>query len=560
MSDVLVRHCRLRIVRTGGWGWGPDPDSLLASALATLPEIVAERVEAIGERHALDGEVAEPVRVTVRVTLDAIRARDRAVLGEAVDAPLEAVFAALSTHADGAVAGEVVAGERNGARSPPDERAPVGRARRAVARLPAEQLAAWWREGVLEEVLRGWPAAVLEAWHVAVGGTRLVEAATPPELRAALLSAAARDAAHPSAAHPIAVVAADDASLPAPVSTATHPASRPAANGTRRRPAMVEARALPFLMLVPLARLGYLDALGPALGAARLAGREGAFASALARKALDPPEKGWRRGALDAATAAAVAGAETVDEEGIAALARAAGRFAPVVDGVVERAVLAGHDAAAHLVLHRSGDLVLLDPDGGFPAAVGEDAAIAAAARASCSALRVTVSASTPSVLAALDGAGVAFVTAAPPGRHEPWRRAGPGRWTNAEPGLARLCPPADETELDELLTALEARPGCAPGTPVAARDGNALERSLTLAAGVALGMIAWDLWRECGGTDATLALRRLGDLDARVRAEPGCVRVTIPLGRRHRDLTDAGLLQPVGLPWLDSTLELGGG
>ena len=567
MSDVLVRHCRLRIVRAGGWSWGPDPDSLLAAALAALPEVVAERVETVAARHVLDDEVVGAVRVTVRVTLDAIRARDGAVLGAALEAPLEAAFAGIATHADAAVAGEVGAGERDGARSPPGDGAPAARADRAAARSPAQQLAAWWREGVLEEMLRGWPAVALAAWDLAVGGTGLVEAAALSEKRAALVSAGSRLAAHPSAAHSAAVVPAGDAALPAPGATASHPAPRPAANGTRRRPAVVEARALPFLMLVPLARLGYLDALGPALAAARLAGREGAFASALARKALDPPENGWRRGTLDAATAAAAAGAETVDEEGIAALARAAGGFAAVLDSIVTRAVLTGHDAAAHLVLHRGADLVLLDPDGGFPAAVGAEAAIAAAGRASCSALRVTVPASAPPVLAALDAAGVAFVTAAPPGRHESWHRAGPGRWTNAEPGLARRCPAADETGLDELLAALQVRLGCAPGARSESRpgapavhDGNAFERSLTLAAGVALGMIAWDLWREREATDATLALRRLGDLDARVRAEPGCVRVTIPLGRRHRDLTDAGLLQPVALPWLDSTLELGGG
>jgi hypothetical protein len=555
VTEVVVRRCRLRIVRTGGWSWGPDPDALLRRAIGTLPELLGERLEALVARAGLEGEVAEPVRLAVPVTLAELRAGDPETLGAKLDEPL----AAAVLHAAAAVAPEPVAGEataasqRDGARSPPgsDEVA----SGRPLTRWPLEQLAAWSRAGVLEALLRGWPEPVLRAWAEAVGAAPAAAAgravapagaAAPAKaeaLRAALAAAAARPRAGRTRSKP--------AVAGAPPARELEPA--PSRGTAARSRALVEARALPFLMLVPLSRLGYLDALGPALAAARLGGREGAFASALVRKALSPPERGWRRGALDAATAAAVAGTAAVDEPGIATLARTAGDFTPVLDGVVEQAVLAGHDPAAHLVLHRGpgGDLVLLDPDGNFPVAVGEAETVAAAARARCSALRVSVSASAPSVLAALDEAGVAFVTGAPPGRHERWRRAGPGRWTNAEPGLARRCPSADEAELDHLLTALGSRPACAPGP---------LERSLDLAAGVALGMLAWDLWREREETDATLALRRLGDLDARVRSEPGRLRVTIPLGQRHRDLSRAGALGTIELPWLDAVMELGGG
>jgi hypothetical protein len=564
MTDVVVRRCRLRIVRTGGWSWGPDPDALLARALGALPELVGERLEALVARAGLEGEVVEPVRLAVPVTLAELRAGDAETLRAKLDEPLAA--AVLRTSA--AVAPELAAAEAAPASKHDEARSPPGvvaaASGRPPARTPLEQLAAWAREGVLETLLRGWPEPVLRAWAEAVGAAPATAAGSgdlpagdaAPAAAEALRAALAATAARPRAGRSGPARAPVGAPAPAP-----EPGPPPARRAAARPRAVVEARALPFLMLVPLSRLGYLDALGPALAAARLTGREGAFASALARKALSPPERGWRPGALDVATAAAVAGGAAVDEAGIATLARAADDFAPVLDGIVERAVLAGHDPAAHLVLHRGpgGDLVLLDPDGNFPAAVGEAEAVAAAARGRYSALRVTVSASSASVLAALDSAGVAFVTAAPPGRHERWRRAGPGRWTNAEPGLARRCPSADEAELDRLLTALESRPACAPARPLSS-DPGALERSLTLAAGVALGMLAWDLWREREETDATLALRRLGDLDARLRAEPGRLRVSIPLGQRHRDLARAGVLRTLELPWLGSVVELGGG
>jgi hypothetical protein len=563
---VVVRRCVVRVVRAGGWSWGPDPRGLLASAVQMLPALLADRLDELVEQHGFEGKVAGPVRVVASVSLADLRAGDQRALGTALDAPLRA---ALEDTAPAPVAAIGTTAEVD-ARAPVPGAAllpPPGALDRAaiVPRAPLEQLMIWWREGVLEGLLAGWPERVLLAWAaqlpVAPSEDHAAVAAEQPALRAALVDAAAGAASPPLARAHLAAGAGRAA-------TTLHGATGPARADPRpgvgqrtaaaapRAPAAVEARALPFLMLVALSRLGYVDALAPTLAAARLAGHAAAFASALARKALDPPERAWRRSPRDLATTAAIAGAATVDDGAIAALARAGADFAPVLDGLVGSAVLGGHERAGHLVLHRSpgNDLVLLDPLGGFPIAIGDRSALAAAAGAPCSAVRVTVSASEPAVLAALDDAGVAFVTTAPPGRRERWTRAGPGRWTNATTRLARRCPDADEGELDALLDALESRPGAAP----AARG--AFERTLTLAAGAALGMLAWDLWHEREATDARLALRRLGDLDARVRNEAGRVRVTLPLGQRHRDLACAGLLCAIPVPWLDALVELDGG
>jgi hypothetical protein len=80
--------------------------------------------------------------------------------------------------------------------------------------------------------------------------------------------------------------------------------------------------------------------------------------------------------------------------------------------------------------------------------------------------------------------------------------------------------------------------------------------------AAVGLAVIAWELWRRHEDTHPAMALRRLGDLDGRVSLERDRVEVRMPLGRRHADLRDSGLLRTVPeVAWLDGRrLELTGG
>jgi hypothetical protein len=88
------------------------------------------------------------------------------------------------------------------------------------------------------------------------------------------------------------------------------------------------------------------------------------------------------------------------------------------------------------------------------------------------------------------------------------------------------------------------------------------LDRSLTMAAGVAMGTIAWKLWQSRGRTSPQLALERYADLEGLVRFDARSVKVALPLGRRHQELLDHGLLAPVdGVPWLGGRrVEFGGG
>ena len=78
------------------------------------------------------------------------------------------------------------------------------------------------------------------------------------------------------------------------------------------------------------------------------------------------------------------------------------------------------------------------------------------------------------------------------------------------------------------------------------------LARGMTLATAVALGTIAWTLWKDRESPDPLLALERFGDLSARVRIEADRVQVRLPLGRRSADLREHGLLTDIPrVPWL---------
>jgi len=161
-------------------------------------------------------------------------------------------------------------------------------------------------------------------------------------------------------------------------------------------------------------------------------------------------------------------------------------------------------------------------------------------------------------LLSELHQRGFRFIVDVPPARDETWRgfkgTGGERWWTNdtASPlsrllRFARQLPAAAESiseTSEELFISRRAITG----------TGNQqLEDSLALATSVALGQLAWTLWRERELTEPLLTLQRFADLDARVRFDAETVRVVLPLGKRSADLADHRLLNDVvGVPWLD--------
>ena len=205
--------------------------------------------------------------------------------------------------------------------------------------------------------------------------------------------------------------------------------------------------------------------------------------------------------------------------------------------------------------------LLLVDREGLFPVAWTDTVAGLLPAWRMCGSPPVLVAPTAVGALRGLAAAGVSFVVATPPARAERWRRLPPHRlWTNSDdPALARHAGGYQQAVdlAAELIQALAAERAA---VPLAASP--ALGRSLLLAAGLGLGTLAWTLWREREPTDPLLALERFADLSARVSFEPDRVRVRLPLGPRHSDLSAHGLLADVpGVPWFGGrVVEFSGG
>jgi hypothetical protein len=333
--------------------------------------------------------------------------------------------------------------------------------------------------------------------------------------------------------------------------------------------------SLPFLLLGPLFRLGYLEAATAVLEAARMTEDAPLLAAALAYKVLDPPERGWRRSPASVAAAAAFAGwQEAIAEAALVDFSRRIARHTGALDIVLADAVIAGHGCEEPVVLHGPGPetetgLLLVDTPGCFPLAYADllEPLLAILRRLGAPVVMISGDSARPGLLRDLDQAGLAFVTDAPPTRHERWQRVRQGTkalgWTNSPDSgsqrilgaarkLAAAC--ADAANLWQELAAVR---------PAAVRARSpALDRHLTVAAGVAMGIAAWEMWQGSATANPQKTLHRYSDLDARVRFDRTSVLVSLPLGRRHQELDKAGLLRPVtGVPWFGGRrLEFSGG
>jgi hypothetical protein len=275
-----------------------------------------------------------------------------------------------------------------------------------------------------------------------------------------------------------------------------------AAASARREARTVRAPGLPFLVLVQLARLGYLDAVWAVASTTAAPGDTCAgLVGGLAGKALPAPGHGWRR-----------------EPDEIAAVHAVSGRYGADWDRTV-------HDLA------RAADLVEAP-------------------------LRTALT-----QLYADPSPAEVEITETPYGTVL-GERAGalPIAWLadrgELEDTLHQLGDPASRTSsrfghFAELLQRRRAYPGV---------DLPGLERHLGAAAGTALGSLAVELWGAT--TDApSRALDRFADLEVEVRTggdeRAPDLTVAVPRGRRWLDLGRAGLLDRWPVPWSSTGWEL---
>ncbi|WP_290061268.1 hypothetical protein [Amycolatopsis solani] len=568
-GEVTVRHCVVRVVRRGGWSWGPDPRGLVQRVLDALPELLAERFGDLLDGDGPDVEITEPVRLSVRLSAAGTAGTGLVPSGLV----LEAAAPGGGTVSE-PIALPIPSPFPVPAGSPPelslvdtvDEPPSFGAAAAGATMAELfEELAA--RDELVallalvpEETVRRYLSALLSEPGGGLPGSAASETGGSP--------GAPVVAGLPGPVGDLAAELARRLSLPRPPATreelavlldpppaAGTPAGETAPGGvtTSPRPSG-ETRVgsvLPFLLAGPLSRTGYLDAIGPALaGAAPL------FAAALAYKVLGAPQRGWRRTPADDVAAATFAGLASVPD--LAAFAREAASALPVLDAVLALSLCRGHEPAEPLLIAGVDEgLLLVDAQGLFPIAWSSTVDELVPHWTACGRPPVLVRDGPlpPSSLRDLAAAGIRFITDARPVRDDPltrlrWRTP---LWTTGgvEPRLAARLPSG---RLDELVRVLfvEHR-----AVPVA--GSRALEHSVSLAAALALGMIAWQLWE---GDSPVRALTTFADLEATVRFTRDAVRVTVPLGRRHTDLWRGGALTDVpDVVWLGGrTLTFSGG
>jgi hypothetical protein len=545
-SEITVHRCVVHVVRRGGWSWGPDPRGLLQPILDALPDLLAEEFEELLDGEGPDVVITEPVRVTVRLgqllgrglapTNVVVEPAPATVVPPAdpVPDPTESPHAASSWLPPTPVALFTELAER-------------GELEALLALLPDDTLRMYLL-ALFEDV----PAAVAidEATVEGRVVTELIRRLPSPPPAPRTRTVMAQLLASWPTGSPL--------SLPGNTVARTDPVTSPDGSDPGLSGERHVSSVLPFLLVGPLARIGYLDAIGPALAAAGLLAEAPLFAAALAYKVLGDVARGWRRTEEDNVTAATFAGLESVpDLTGFAHRVRPA---LPVLDGVLALSLCRGHEPTQPLLLTAADDeLLLVDAQGMFPIAWAADVLPYWEA---CGKPPVAVCDSPlpPDCLRTLATAGVPFITDVRPLRNDPVTRL-PWRtplWASGDPPLRLAADlPAHTAQIADLVRSLVITRRAVP-----LAEDHALDHSVMLAAATGLGTIAWTLWRDREPPAPVLALTRFADLEATVQFTPDVVKVRVPLGRRHADLLRCGALTDVhDVVWLAGrTLTFSGG
>jgi hypothetical protein len=265
-------------------------------------------------------------------------------------------------------------------------------------------------------------------------------------------------------------------------------------DGTRRSdlPRRVVVPGLPFLVVVQLSRIGYLDALTAIAEGAQAPAAAQLVAAGLAGKVLPPPGRGWRRTRAEADAVAAAAGLPPRDVDAVVeALSADAGRLVPPLTSALAALYAAGRSATDEVVVTESPHGVVCgEPAGALPIAWLSD-------------------------LAELDL--LVDQLGRPPVTH------------------------------DVLFAPLLEQLACRTAFP--RLDLAALERHAGAAVGTALGSLAQELWGADTVDAPMLALGRLADLEVELRLDD-VLAVAVPRGERWLDLGRAGLLDRWAVPW----------
>ncbi len=613
MNDIVIRRCTLRVVRHGGWSWGPNRRALLSRVTAELPRLIAERLsELLGDA---DGEIAEPVKVRLSLRAGQLLRDDewasavrQGLQAESIPMPA-ARGPSHAVQADGRLPREAEALD-SVMREPGDDAA-----RAAPLATPTRLLLAWRTRRELWQRLQGFSTSALELWLEALlhdmraastarageDGLRRecarIRETLPPQnedvlecARARLAIAVEIAARYPSqidgdvlrraldrsvASAPSAASAADNATSARAPMAAAHRHARGARISTAParmqapppgRPVGAHAKdvrlcsVLPFVVLGVLHRLGWLDVAAAAFQALRDPDHGSRYATALAHKLLPPPDRGWHRSEDALLTAAAFAGRRApASPLELSRFCRMAGDALSPMDDFISSVLAQGHDLQCPLLITRvdtryPSRWLLLDADGGLPVTWANDEPTlhAHVRRFGPCIVLVSTAAASPSLTHAFARDGRTFLTTATPGRGEThWRRLpGTACWTGGGETAARRLLDAAGRFPELEARALSVTRELLTLRPVAPPgEGAELEHSTALAAALGLGALAWILWHTRETVHPLLALERFANLDGTARTTADAIEVRPAFGRRYLDLQKHGLLAEIPAP-----------
>lgn len=597
MDAIRIRHCRLHVLRHGGWSWGADPRRLVEQVTQRLPAWLAE---------ALARQLAD---CPPDFTIQRLRLRIPIRMSELHDWPSireersgSAMVGALAERADKILAAalqDVPRAQPANGNEPARVEAQSAESGKVPAMVVVDTLIAWQRAGDLPRMLAAADGAALRVWARAIVEDLVASGRLRGRLAGSRASLVARievllgdssTSAASLAQELVQVVAACNASQPdalvgqaAPQSgtdlprappkdldRSEHPPARlerathrlsdmrrrvSPARQARRDPVTVES-ILPFVVMGILSRRSYFEGLRAALICSDLLEQSGCFAASLAYKLSPPPNRGWDRSAATRRLAAAMCGQdEPPANSTMDGFLRGLSTACAPLDASLwpgDRALrkrpgilVEKLDAALWAAL----DIASSQPLGWFPSV--EDI------------LRIAdllpgrlwwlapgaANSELPAALALRNLHAVALETRP---RAAGWQSAGDSLYTN-EPLLRRRAAELRRVfdEACEVLAAthselIDLRPLVLP-TRGPARC--TAELSIVLAVCSALGELADTLWRE--PTQPLLALRRFADLGGTVSVEERRVLIRPALGRRFMDLGKHGLLRDiVDVPW----------